>query len=168
VTLFIFRVESSSFKRICHPTAAQWRACPERSRRGPAVSFCPSDLTAPNNSHRPLLCHPESAAERSAVRPGSHTKVWVLLVLNRLFRSPGENSSTAAPIAASLFIAVLFIAVLYDSAVRSTPHSASAACMIDLHPALPPSPTGKSVKQSRVILTYFESMHEHTEAQFAS
>jgi hypothetical protein len=40
--------------------------------------------------------------------------------------------------------------------------------MIDLHPALPPSQTSKSVKQSRVILTYFESMHERTEAQFAS
>jgi len=26
---------------------------------GPAVSFCPSDLTAPNKSHRPPLCHPE-------------------------------------------------------------------------------------------------------------
>ena len=38
---------------------AKWRACPERSRRGPAVSFCPSNLTAPNKSHRPPLCHPE-------------------------------------------------------------------------------------------------------------
>src|SRR5271163_4492294 len=27
--------------------------------RGPAVSFCPSDLTAPNKSHRPPPCHPE-------------------------------------------------------------------------------------------------------------
>jgi hypothetical protein len=26
---------------------------------GHAVSFCPSDLTAPNKSHRPPLCHPE-------------------------------------------------------------------------------------------------------------
>ena len=26
---------------------------------GAAVSFCPSDLTAPNKSHRPPLCHPE-------------------------------------------------------------------------------------------------------------
>src|ERR1700689_5161354 len=38
---------------------AQWRACPERSRRGPAFSFCPSDLTHPKKSHRPPLCHPE-------------------------------------------------------------------------------------------------------------
>jgi hypothetical protein len=26
---------------------------------GPAVSFCPSDLTAPKKSYRPKLCHPE-------------------------------------------------------------------------------------------------------------
>jgi hypothetical protein len=31
---------------------------PERSAEEPAVSFCPSDLTAPNKSHRPPLCHP--------------------------------------------------------------------------------------------------------------
>jgi hypothetical protein len=43
---------------LCHP------ACPglpwNRSEvEGPAVSFCPSNLTAPNKSHRPPLCHPE-------------------------------------------------------------------------------------------------------------
>jgi hypothetical protein len=33
-----------------HAVRAQWR--------GPAVSFCPSNLTAENKSHRPKLCHP--------------------------------------------------------------------------------------------------------------
>jgi hypothetical protein len=47
---------------------------------GPAVSFCPSDLTTPNKSHDPPLVIP-SAAEGPAVRPGSRTKVSVPLVL---------------------------------------------------------------------------------------
>jgi hypothetical protein len=35
-------------------------ARPERSVvEGPAVSFCQSDLTAPNKSHRPPICHPD-------------------------------------------------------------------------------------------------------------
>jgi hypothetical protein len=42
VTLLIFRARSSSFKGI-----------------PPAVSFCPPDLTAPNKSHSPSLCHPD-------------------------------------------------------------------------------------------------------------
>jgi hypothetical protein len=29
--------------------------------RDPAVSFCPSDRTAPDKSHRPPLCHPATA-----------------------------------------------------------------------------------------------------------
>jgi hypothetical protein len=54
---------------------------PERSvAEGPAVSFCPSDLTAPDKGHHPTLVIP-SAAEGPAVRPGSHSKVWVSLVL---------------------------------------------------------------------------------------
>jgi hypothetical protein len=44
VTFLILRARSASFKRIC-----------------PAVSFCPSDLTAPSKSHRPSLCHPEES-----------------------------------------------------------------------------------------------------------
>jgi hypothetical protein len=47
---------------------------------GPAVSFCPSDLTAPYKSHHPPLVIP-SAAEGPAVRPGSRTKTSVPLVL---------------------------------------------------------------------------------------
>ena len=56
---------------------------------GPAVSFL-SNLTAPNKGHYPPLVIP-SAAEGSAVRPGSHTKVSVSLVVpqNRHPACPG-------------------------------------------------------------------------------
>jgi hypothetical protein len=65
---------------------------PERSvAEGPAVSFCPSHLTAPNKSQRPQLVIP-SVAEGPAVRPGSRTKVSVSLVLpqNRHPACPGS------------------------------------------------------------------------------
>ena len=53
--------------------------------------FCPSNLTAPNKSHNPPLVIP-SAAEGPAVRPGSRTKVPVLLVLPQN-RHPGQSAS---------------------------------------------------------------------------
>jgi hypothetical protein len=58
---------------------------------GPAVSLCPSDLRAPNKSHDPLLVIP-SEAEGSGVRPGSHTKVSVPLVLPQT-RHPERSAS---------------------------------------------------------------------------
>ena len=54
-----------NYGRSVHPvvTAAEVSAAlpfviPSEAE-GPAVSFCPSDLTAPNKSHRPTLCHPD-------------------------------------------------------------------------------------------------------------
>jgi hypothetical protein len=51
-----FHVKSSSFKRNCHP------ACPgvpwNRSEVELLFLFRPSDLTAPNKSHRPPLVIP--------------------------------------------------------------------------------------------------------------
>jgi hypothetical protein len=79
VTLLIFRVESSSFKRICHP------ACPglpwDRSRAqwSDLRFFCPSDLTAPHKSDRPPLCHPERSRGICSA-PGSLTKVFPLVL----------------------------------------------------------------------------------------
>jgi len=58
---------------------------------GPAVSFCPSDLTVLNKSHHPPLVIP-SAAEGAAVRLGSRTKVSVPLVLPQN-RHPERSAS---------------------------------------------------------------------------
>jgi hypothetical protein len=51
------RISNLNFSQTRLPRLA---VGPKRSAvEGPAVSFCPSDLTAPNKSHRPPLCHPE-------------------------------------------------------------------------------------------------------------
>src|ERR1700721_4745788 len=74
-------------------------------RRGPAVSFCPSDLTAPNKSHRPPLCHPErprisyftalSAATYAALHKESRMKSVEATVFDR--KSGGAEGPAVRP-----------------------------------------------------------------------
>jgi hypothetical protein len=127
----IFHVKSSSFKRNCHPACpglpwnrseAKWRACPERSRRGPAVSFCPSNLTAPNKSHRPSLCHPDSdscyvALDRAACAPFRKERRMKCINATNLNRNPGERTRisyfTALP-------AATYAALRKESRMKST------------------------------------------------
>jgi hypothetical protein len=51
--------------RVVIPPARACRGTGAKRSGATAVSFCPSDMAAPNKSHRPPLCHPE--AEGSAV-----------------------------------------------------------------------------------------------------
>jgi hypothetical protein len=72
---------------------------------GPAVSFCPSDLAAPNKSHRPQLCHPERtrisyftalpAATFAALRKESRMKSTEATVFDR--KSGGAEGPAVRP-----------------------------------------------------------------------
>ena len=76
-----------------------------RQRTSPAVSFCPSDLTAPNKSHRPPLCHPErtrisyftalSAATYAALHKESRMKSVEATVFDR--KSGGAEGPAVRP-----------------------------------------------------------------------
>jgi hypothetical protein len=85
-----FHVRSSSFKRKCHPDRSE---------------ACPSDLTAPNKSHRPPLCHPERtrisyftalpAATYAALRKESRMRSTEATVFDR--KSGGAEGPAVCP-----------------------------------------------------------------------
>jgi hypothetical protein len=91
---------------------------------GPAVSFCPSDLTAPNKSHRPPLCHPERtrischvALDRAACAPFRKERRMKCINATNLNRNPGEGTRisyfTALPVAT-------YAALRKESRMKST------------------------------------------------
>ena len=73
-------------------------------RSGPAA-LCPSNLTAPNQSHRPPLCHPERtrisyftalpAATYAALRKESRMKSTEVTIFDR--KSGGAEGSAVRP-----------------------------------------------------------------------
>src|ERR1700733_6185437 len=78
---------------------------PKRSEVELLFLFCPSDLTAPNKSHRPPLCHPERtrisyltalpAAKYSALRKESRMKSTEATAFDR--KSGGAEGPAVRP-----------------------------------------------------------------------
>src|SRR5580693_4319071 len=83
---------------------------------GPAVSFCPSNLTVPNKSHHPPLCHPERnrisyvtalpAATYAALRKESRMRSTEATVLTGNLGQPSDLLCAPAPAQRSPFRSV--------------------------------------------------------------